>query len=99
MKNTNTFSILFWLKLANAMAVGMVTKCPIKIMRSDPMKPTDPIAKPNRRNITAPKIVEIAVKNTGSVVNFDFCSIKNKPVILDTLIYQLNEYKNCFILQ
>ena len=50
-----------------AMAVGMVTRCPSKIMAITPMKPSVPIAKPKRRNNIAPNMVDIAVKNTGAV--------------------------------
>jgi hypothetical protein len=51
------------------MAVGMVTACPIRIMAIVPANPTTPTAKPKRKNIMAPRIVEIAVKKTGAVPN------------------------------
>jgi hypothetical protein len=35
-----------------------------------PAKPTLPTAKPKRRNIIAPNIVDMAVKKTGAVPNF-----------------------------
>jgi hypothetical protein len=61
---------------AKAIAVGIVTKCPIRIIKRVPIKPTDPTAKPNRRNITAPNIVEIAVKKTGRVPKFDLDEVR-----------------------
>ncbi len=48
----------------------MVTIWPIIIINRAPIKPTEPTAKPKRKNITAPNIVEIAVKKTGSVPKF-----------------------------
>ncbi len=53
-----------------ARAVGIVTRCPNKIIRITPQKPSVPTAKPNRRNRMAPRMVEIAVKKTGAVPNF-----------------------------
>jgi hypothetical protein len=53
-----------------ASAVGIVTICPNNIIRITPQKPTVPTAKPNLKNKIAPKMVEIAVKNTGAVPNF-----------------------------
>lgn len=52
-----------------ASAVGMVTICPIRMMRIAPQKPSVPTANPNLKNKIAPKIVEMAVKNTGAVPN------------------------------
>ena len=37
------------------------------IIENVPRKPRFPTAKPKRRNMIAPKIVEIAVKNTAAV--------------------------------
>jgi hypothetical protein len=37
------------------------------MMRTAPQKPSVPIANPNLRNKMAPKIVDMAVKNTGAV--------------------------------
>jgi len=53
------------------MAVGIVTICPTKIIKRVPVNPTLPTAYPNRKNITAPNMVEIAVKKTGNVLKFD----------------------------
>lgn len=53
-----------------ANAVGMVTMCPSKIINITPQNPRVPTAKPNRKKSIAPKIVDIAVKNTGAVPNF-----------------------------
>jgi len=49
------------------MAVGIVTRCPINMMSNVPINPTDPTANPKRKNMTAPRMVEIAVKKTGNV--------------------------------
>lgn len=53
-----------------AREVGMVTRCASKMIKSTPMNPTEPTAYPNLKKRIAPKIVEIAVKNTGAVPNF-----------------------------
>ena len=52
-----------------ARAVGIVTKWPSKMIIITPQNPSVPTAKPKRRNKIAPRIVEIAVKNTGAVPN------------------------------
>lgn len=67
----------FWLvaSSAKAIAVGMVTMCPIITIKTVPINPTEPTEKPKRKNITAPKMVEIAVKKTGKVPNPDFFSL------------------------
>jgi hypothetical protein len=52
-----------------ARAVGMVTIWPSRMMRIAPQKPSVPTANPNLRNKIAPKIVDMAVKNTGAVPN------------------------------
>ena len=56
-----------------ARAVGMVTRCPKRIINTTPQKPSVPTAYPNRRNNMAPNMVEIAVKNTGAVPNLFDC--------------------------
>lgn len=53
-----------------ANAVGMVTRCPSKMMNMTPQKPNVPTAQPKRRNSIAPNIVDMAVKKTGAVPNF-----------------------------
>lgn len=56
-----------------ARAVGIVTVCPRSIINITPQKPKDPTANPKRKNKTAPRIVDIAVKYTGAVPKpFDF---------------------------
>jgi hypothetical protein len=50
-----------------ASAVGMVTKCPKIIIPITPQKPIVPTANPKRKNNIAPRMVEMAVKNTGAV--------------------------------
>jgi hypothetical protein len=40
------------------------------MIRTPPQTPRVPTANPNRRNNIAPRIVEMAVKNTGAVPNF-----------------------------
>jgi hypothetical protein len=52
-----------------ANAVGIVSECPRIINRNVPQNPRVPTAKPNLRNRIAPRIVEMAVKNTGIVPN------------------------------
>ncbi len=42
----------------------------VKLNAKVPIKPTDPTAKPKRRNITAPKMVEIAVKKQAMFRNW-----------------------------
>lgn len=49
-----------------AIAGGIVTPCTRRIIPSVPKNPRLPTAHPNLRNNTAPKIVEIAVKNTAA---------------------------------
>ena len=68
---------------AIAIAVGMVTACPTKIMTIVPIKPTFPTAYPKRKNITAPRMVEIAVKKTGAVPNF---RCRDKLVLILTFL-------------
>jgi hypothetical protein len=46
-----------------------------------PTNPTDPTANPKRRNITAPKIVEIAVKKTGKVPKLAFEDARDLLII------------------
>ena len=53
-----------------ARAVGMVTRCPRRIIRITPQKPSVPTANPNLRKRMAPRIVDMAVKKTGAVPNF-----------------------------
>ena len=59
------------------------------IINITPQKPKVPTAKPKRRKSTAPKMVEIAVKNTGAVPNFLTFSIiainKEKLLFLITV--------------
>ena len=55
-----------------ARAVGIVTICPRRIIPITPQNPTLPTAKPNLKNKIAPRMVLIAVKNTGAVPNFRF---------------------------
>ena len=52
-----------------AIAVGIVTIWPNIIMAITPQKPSVPTAKPKRKNSIAPKIVLMAVMNTGAVPN------------------------------
>ncbi len=72
----------FWLVAISArdMAVGMVTTWPIRMITTAPAKPTFPTTYPNRRNIIAPRMVEMAVRNTGAVPNPTFCLI-NRAVM------------------
>ena len=58
-----------------ANAVGIVIKCPRRIIAKIPKKPNVPSPNPNLRNRIAPKIEEIAVKNTGAVPNPFFVPI------------------------
>lgn len=43
-------------------AVGIVIKCPRRTTPIAPQKPNVPTAKPKRRNNTAPRMVDMAVK-------------------------------------
>ena len=52
---------------ATARAVGTVTKWPTKTIINVETKPTWATAYPNRKNKIAPRMVEMAVKNTGQV--------------------------------
>ena len=54
---------------AMAMAVGMVIKCPIKIIKMVPIIPACATAYPKRRNRMAPNIVLMAARKTGAVPN------------------------------
>jgi hypothetical protein len=47
------------------------------MMRITPQKPRVPTPKPKRKNRIAPRIVEIAVKNTGAVPNDFILSLIN----------------------
>jgi len=59
----------------------MVTKCPINMIANFHKKPTDPTAIPHHKNLTAPKIVEIAVKKTGNVPKFAFVEINDLLIV------------------
>ncbi len=50
-----------------ASAVGMVTRCPNKMISTTPINPRVPTAYPKRRKRMAPRMVEIAVIYTGPV--------------------------------
>ena len=52
-----------------AMAVGIVTARPSKITPSVPKNPRLATAYPKRKNMIAPRMVEMAVKKTGAVPN------------------------------
>lgn len=64
-----------------ASAVGMVIRCPRMIIVKTPQNPSVPTAIPNRRKRIAPRIVEIAVKNTGAVPKPAFCVVTVFSVI------------------
>ena len=49
----------------------MVTAWPIRMMIKDPANPTDPTENPNRRNMMAPNMVDMAVRKTGVVPKLD----------------------------
>src|SRR5690554_2647386 len=50
-----------------ARAVGRVMRWPMSTINMAPQKPRVPTAKPKRRKRMAPRMVEMAVKNTGAV--------------------------------
>ena len=68
---------------ARAMAVAKVTVWPIRMMNKVPVKPTDPTAKPNRRNMIAPRMVEMAVRKTGKVPKFDLVVARVLELLID----------------
>src|SRR6056297_89440 len=71
-----------------ASAVGMVTRCPRRIIPITPQNPRVPTANPNLRKRIAPRMVEMAVKKTGAVPNDFFAS-----VIAQLIRYQIYHFE------